>query len=687
MEKKELLFEIGCEELPASSLERLSQALEKNICSELNNIGLNFESSKRFATPRRLAVIVNSLDVQQQNRTLERHGPYLKDAYDKSGTPTLSCIGFAKSCDVSVDQLKTQETEKGERLFVQIKKPGLPTIEILPDIIQKAIKKLPIPKPMRWGDNQNVFLRPVHWVILIFGNDVVPTTFFGKHTTNETRGHRFHHPTTIMINQARDYNALLYSPGYVAADFLARKAQIKKMIEKEAGKDKAIINEKLLNEVTGLVEWPVILKGTFNKDYLKLPREVLITSMESHQKCFAIESSQERLQPCFILVSNIESKDPSTVIKGNERVINARLADAKFFYDNDLKQPLESHIPTLEKMIFQKKLGTLADKIKHIEKLTNFLAKKIELSNSADAARAAKLCKCDLASQMVFEFPSLQGTMGGYYAKNDGETNGCALAIKQHYYPRFSGDLLPDSNEACAVAIADRIDTLVGILGINQIPTGVKDPFALRRAALAITRICIEKKLSLSLVDLIKKSASLYSDLPNKDVGNATLNFIMDRLRYWLIEQGVSVEVIDSVAATETHDLLDFYNRIKAVIAFQKLPEAESLAAANKRVNNILKKQNHLEIPKRINEKLLELDAEQTLSKKINEKNEVITDLITGAHYASILEELSQLKEPVDKFFEDVMILDENKKKRDNRLALLMQLRKLFIQVADISLL
>lgn len=680
MNKKDFLLEIGCEELPATSLVKLAKQIEQGILRELEKAELCFESSHCYATPRRLAVVVKGLDSKQSNRTLERHGPYTKDAYDKSGTPTLACLGFARSCGVSIDQLQQQQTKKGERVYVKVEQPGLPTNDLLPELIETVFKKLPLSKPMRWGNNEHKFIRPVHWVVAMLGRDLINCNLFGHHSTLETRGHRFHHPRALQIQSPQDYAAALYSPGYVIADFDKRKQHIRKHIEQTASPHHAIIDDALLDEVTCLVEWPVVLRGDFNKEFLALPKEALITSMQSHQKCFAVEDNQGKLLPYFILVSNIESKNPQTVIQGNEKVISARLADAQFFYQNDCKQPLADRIKALEHMLFQNKLGTLADKSKRVEKLANNIA--------PDSKRAALLCKCDLATDMVYEFPNLQGIMGYYYAKNSGESDACAIAIREHYLPRFSGDSLPETKQGCAVALADRIDTLTGILGIKLFPKADKDPFALRRAALGIIRIFIEKNIDQPLKKLLSLAAKHYGDcLTNKDVVENAFDFILERLKYWYIDQGVPVEVFESVLRCCNDNLVDFNQRIQAVLVFQQLPEAEALAAANKRVSNILKKQNKLEIPKRVNNKLFESEAEKQLALLLSEKNHIIKPLFSESNYEQVLSELSQLKDPIDTFFDEVMIMTEDKKVRDNRLALLSELRKLFTQVADISLL
>lgn len=686
MANKDLLLEIGCEELPATSLKRLSDALANGLTNAFKEVGLTHQQLKTFATPRRLAVLVEGLSSNQPAQKIERFGPAEKDAFDKQGAPTLACLGFAKSCGVTVDKLQVKKTPKGNRIFVSTEKPGNETVQILPELINKVVKQLPIRKPMRWGNHDTRFARPVHWVVLMFGREVIPADILGQRTGKQTRGHRFMHPSNMPITEPKDYNMLLYSSGYVIANFAQRQQEIEKQIRKIS--TDTLIDPSLLKEVVGLVEWPVALKGQFNPDFLALPKEVLITSMKTHQKTFPIADDDNGLKPAFVLISNIDSKDPSAVIHGNERVINARLSDAQFFYDNDVKHGLSSHQKGLANVVFQKQLGTLADKSKRISKLAQAIAKKIN-ADVATTKQAAALCKCDLLSEMVGEFPSLQGTMGYYYALKDGETDACANAIKEHYYPRFSGDELPNSLPGAALALADRLDTLVGTFGINQIPSGDKDPFALRRAALGIIRILIEKNLALDVVNLLKQAQKGYHvELPNKNVVEQAFDFIMSRLRAWYLEQNMAPEVFEAVLACKPTAPLDFDHRIKAVLQFQKLPEATALAAANKRVGNILKKQaEKIKIPAQPNAKLFEKEEEKTLATQLDKQSKAFDSLYQKSNYTEALSELSVLKEPVDQFFDQVMIMVDDEKMRNNRLALLASLRHLFTQVADISLL
>ena len=688
MNKGVFLLEIGCEELPAKTQQTLPTFLSTSFQQALEKQNLAYDEIKIYATPRRIALIIKGLDKKQAAQLVEKQGPSIENAYDKAGSPTLACMGFAKSCGASIEDLQTKETPKGKRIVYMAEKPGSNTIDLLPAIITTIFEKLPLSKPMRWGNNKIQFMRPVHWVVALFDEDVVPVTLFNINANQHTYGHRFHHPKPLRISRAEDYAMILYSQGYVIADFTARKNVIEKGIRALVDHNERVIeNKALINEVTALVEWPVPLQGTFDEQFLSVPKEVLITSMETHQKCFAIEKDNGSLQPKFILISNIESKEPQAVIKGNERVIHARLSDAKFFFEQDKKHTLSERLPRLDGVIFQEKLGSIGDKTRRIVKLATKIAKLI----SADVnttKEAAQLCKSDLVSEMVYEFPNLQGVMGYHYAQNDGLSADTAIAIQDHYLPKFSGDALPATNEASCVAIADRIDTLVGIIGINKIPSGDKDPFALRRAALGILRILIQKELAIDLKDLLVAAVNNYAlDLPNKNIIEDAMQFMTSRLKAWYQEQGVSVEVFEAVNATKTTSPLDFDRRLKAVQKFQLLPEAESLAAANKRVSNILKKQTSAIERKHADTKLLELAAEKKLAEALDERTKIVDTLYQEANYEKALAELSTLKTPIDQFFEDVMIMVDDEKTKQNRLALLNTVRNLFTKIADISLL
>lgn len=687
MDKQDFLCEIGCEELPTRSVQRLGEALRDLTHEALTKAPLAFERVTYYATPRRLAVYVHDLQTETPQQETERQGPSLDKAYDKEGIPTLACIGFAKSCGVSVDQLQTKETSKGKRVYCKTVQPGLSTKQLLPSLMESVFKQLPIAKPMRWGDNEVAFVRPVHWVVCLFGSDVLDATFFGKRADRMTVGHRFHHPKTLPIHAPKDYATLLSAQGFVIPDYATRRDKIKHaVIDAAKPYGQALIDEALLDEVTALVEWPQILLGSFPEAYLNVPKEVLITSMQTHQKYFPIENAEGALLPHFIIVSNIASESEQTVIQGNERVLNARLSDAAFFYENDLKHSLESRLEKLQHVIFQKTLGTMAERSERIAQLAKHIAASID-ADPNQAEHAGRLSKCDLVSEMVLEFPDLQGIMGYYYACNDNEPNSVALAIQEHYLPRFSGDALPSELLGCAVSLAYRIDTLVGIFGINKIPTGEKDPYALRRAGQGILRILIEKSLDLDLMALLKKAHSAYEVLPNHDVVEQTFSFLMDRLKYSYVEQNISPDIFEAVLACDPTKPLDFNQRVQAVLHFQTLPEASALAAANKRVSNILKKTETGALSANMKPDLFEHPEEHQLAQALADLEPKIESLYQAGHYTDALSELASLKAPVDAFFDKVMVMADDEALRNNRLALLTTLQKLFSRVADLSLL
>lgn len=688
MATQDFLFEIGCEELPPSTLNKLSNSLSRNIQTQLEKAELSFETLHSFATPRRLAVLINRLPTEQPPRVIERQGPSVKTAFGKDGTPTLACLSFARFCRVSMDQLQIKETKSGDFIYCCTEQPGQATKELLPEIIQTAIKQLPIFKVMRWGGHTEAFIRPVHWAVMMFGKDVVPATILGQMTSAETRGHHFHHPKRMVINQPNDYQRVLLTHGMVIADFEKRLEKIRILIQEATTiKGQVIIDEDLLQEVTGMVEWPVALLGRFKAKFLELPPEVLITAMKVHQRCFSIKDEKGNLLPYFILVSNIESKDPKCIIEGNEHVINARLSDASFFYDNDLSVTLESRLPKLADVVFQRQLGTLADKTKRISKLAAFIAKQIHIDELL-VRRVGLLSKCDLVSEMVYEFPSLQGIMGYYYSLHDKESESLANAIREHYQPRFSGDILPQSLPGACIALADRLDTIIGIIGIHKLPTGDKDPFALRRAAIGVLRILVEKRLPLDLLKLLEEAKKNFIvELPNKEVVDQSFEFIIERLRAWYLEKNVPPAIFMAVLSSQPTQLLDFDRRIKAVQHFQTLPEASALAAANKRVSNILKKQPGVEKLRLIDDSLFDSDTERILAKELKVHAESVNNLYKKADYIKALSELASLKELIDTFFDEVVVMVDDKKKRDNRLVLLSSLRQLFTQIADISLL
>ncbi len=689
MNTNDFLFEILTEELPPKRLQLLSQTLTSTIETGLYNAELHFKSIQYFATPRRLAVLIKQLAELQPDQKTERRGPALNAAFDKDGNPTRAAIGFAKSCGTSIESLKKSINNDDKYLVFSKINLGRSVFELLPNIIKQALDKLPIKKPMRWNNHNETFVRPVHGIIMLYGKKIIPAELFNLKTNNKTQGHRFHCQKTLTIKSPDEYANTLKESGFVMADFDERKETIRKQIETIAKEIKStvIIEEDLLNEVTALVEWPVALLAEYPEHFLKLPNEVIILSLKKHQKCFPVTNKSGELLPYFITISNIKSKDPKQVIKGNERVVNARLADAEFFYKTDLKSSLETHVESLKSVIFQTQLGSLFDKTKRIEKLSGRIAEQIRV-DSVCAQRAGWLSKTDLMTQMVSEFPELQGVMGRYYAKHDGESYDIAAALDEQYMPRFAGDSLPKTQTGQTLSIADKIDTIIGIIGINKAPTGDKDPFALKRAALGIIRIIIEKELPLDLLNLLEQAKNLFSiSLPNENVIEQSFTFIYERLKSWALEQKFSAKEFAAVMANGITQPVDFYRRLKAVKAFHQLKEAESLAVANKRVSHLLLKQPILIGQRPINEALLTEKAEIQLDKCIKGKTKIADDLYHSKNYIDLLTELASLRDPIDNFFDEVMVMVEDEKLRMNRLILLASLRDLFLKVADISLL
>lgn len=681
----DFLVEIGTEEAPAKMLPNLASSFCEGIKNGLMQAELAHDSVIWYATPRRLVVIVRALITQQPARHIVRLGPSKQAAYNQQGEPTPAALGFARSCAVDFKDLGFKETEQGERLYFEQDQPGAATHTLLASIVNEALKKLPIPKPMRWGATDTQFIRPVQWVVMLFGQNVVQDPVMGMVPMQHSYGHRFHHPGSIAIKEPSTYQVQLFD-AKVMVDFNQRKNIIREKILECAGKlGNPVIDESLLDEVTGLVEWPVALLGNFDSKFLVVPQEALISAMQVHQKSFAIQDKNGKLLPYFITISNIESNNKQTVIVGNERVIRARLSDAEFFYTEDIKHALDHFVEQLKSVVFQAKLGSVFEKTTRNKQLAHKIAQLIQ-ANPVHAERAAFLAKADLMTNMVGEFPELQGIAGYYYALLAKEPQHVALAIREHYLPRFAGDVLPETLEGCALSLADKIDTLVGIFGVNQAPTGDKDPFGLRRAALGILRIAIEKKLSLDLRQLLEVAISHYHvKLPNENVLEDTLNFIVDRLRTWYSAQGVSADIFAAVHARFPTNPLDFDGRIKAVQHFKTLPEAKSLAAANKRVSNILKNQTNNQ--EKVNPTLFESDAEKNLANLVQTKQAEITTLYQAGNYHQALTELASLQTPVDQFFDTVLVMADDASLRDNRLLLLSQLRNMFLQIADISLL
>lgn len=686
---QDLLIEIGCEELPSKSLQKLQSALLEGLATKLKEAELSFENMVGFATPRRLAVQVNKLAKVQPTRSILKKGPARAAAFDTAGNPTTPALKFAESCKVPFEKLTFQETDKGSWLVFEQQEPGLATEQLIPKMLMEVLNNLPINKRMRWGNNDFSFVRPVQWVVLLFGDKVVDAEIFGIKADQYTRGHRFHHPKPIKISNPEDYEQTLLNTGYVIADFNKRREKIATGMQATAQKQQqqVIMEPELLDEVTGLVEWPVVLTGQFDKAFLEIPKEALISSMQVHQKCFPITDSNGNLLQHFLIISNIESTDPKAVINGNNWVMKARLADAAFYYEVDKEITLHQRSEKLKQVVFQAGLGSLWDKSERIAALAKIIAEKIN-ADPIYTERAALLCKADLLTQMVGEFPELQGIMGRYYALHHSEPPIVAQAIEEHYFPRFSQDMLPSSLEGAAVALADRIDSLVGIFGLGKEPTGDKDPFGLRRQAMGALRIIIEKELNLDLEDLISK-AIIIESVPKKDIKDNLLGFCFDRLKARYLEQGIAPQIFEAVRSKGLpSNPLDFHKRIQAVATFKNLAEAETLAAANKRVKNILSKSD-VSIPKDsfVDDILLKEKSEKELSSQLIAKEKEIEPLIKSGNYTAALKALATLKEPVDQFFTDVMVMVDDEALRNNRLRLLNRLRKLFLEIADISLL
>jgi glycyl-tRNA synthetase beta chain len=688
--KQDFLIEIHTEELPPKALCRLAENFLNEIKMRLDKTKLHYTSAQFFATPRRLAVLIKKLTDKQPDTFAERKGPALEAAFDADGNPTQACVGFARSCGVTPAQLTTIKTPQGAWVGYQQAVTGKAVQEILPELIQQALQALPIPKRMRWGNNAIEFVRPVHSVIMLYGNEIIDAEILGCRTNRVTGGHRFLSKGLVSIANPTSYASSLKRKR-VIADFAERRAQIyaeAQRILPEQLAARVVIEENLLDEVTGLVEWPTAICGSFDKAFLTVPAEALIAAMQDHQRYFPVVDAQDKLLPYFVAIANIESRDVSRLIAGNERVLRARLSDAAFFFAMDKKTRLNDRVPNLVEIIFQTKLGTLYDKAIRIATLAGKIAEKMHI-NVEEANRAGLLAKTDLTTAMVSEFPELQGRMGYYYALHDGEKATIAEAIHEHYMPRFSGDRLPSASLGCAVALADRIDTLVGIFGINQAPTGDKDPFALRRAALGVLRIVIEKKFNIDLQELIQIAVAGYAEkIENRDTVQHVLTFILERLKPWYQDQGISADVLASVAALNLFNLYDIHLRIQAVQKFKSLPEAESLSIANKRVSNILAKSADEKMSaQQIDEKLFENEAERALVTQLTKKQSAVNKYSEYANYTEILAELADLRDPLDNFFDGVMVMSEDKTRRENRLLMLKQLRELFLHVADIALL
>ncbi|MBA5684874.1 glycine--tRNA ligase subunit beta [Photobacterium damselae subsp. damselae] len=687
MTERNFLIELGTEELPPKALRTLAEAFAANFEAELKAADLAHNGIEWFAAPRRLALKVNALAENQPDKIVEKRGPAIASAFDADGNPTKAAQGWARGNGITVEQAERLATDKGEWLLFKQEVKGQEAKALLPELAANALAKLPIPKPMRWGDKETQFIRPVKTLTMLLGDELVEGTILGVDSARTIRGHRFMGESEFTIDNADQYPAILEERGKVMADYEARKAIIVADAQKAAQEVGGIadLDDELVEEVTSLVEWPVVLTASFEEKFLAVPAEALVYTMKGDQKYFPVYDAEGNLVPKFIFVSNLISKDPSQIIAGNEKVVRPRLADAEFFFNTDRKRPLIDRLPQLETAIFQQKLGTIKDKTDRITELAGFIAAKID-ADVDNAKRAGLLSKCDLMTSMVFEFTDTQGVMGMHYARHDGEAEEVALALNEQYMPRFAGDELPSTGVSAAVAMADKLDTLVGIFGIGQAPKG-SDPFALRRAALGVLRIIVEKGYNLDLVELVAKAHELYGDkLSNDNVESDVIEFMLGRFRAWYQDEGFSVDVIQAVLALHPTKPANFDQRVKAVSHFRELDAAESLAAANKRVGNILAKFDG-ELPAQWDNALLVEDAEKTLAADIAAMQATLEPAFAAGNYQQALTELASLREPVDAFFDNVMVMADDEKLKVNRLTMLNALRNMFLQVADISLL
>ncbi|MDN3448218.1 glycine--tRNA ligase subunit beta [Psychrobacter sp. APC 3281] len=690
-----ILFELGCEELPPKSLKPLRDALQASVTEQLTAADITFDSIKAFAAPRRLAIQIQGISDKQPDRTEQKRGPAIKAAFDAEGNPTRAAMGFAKGLGIEASELTTINTDKGDYVGFEQTIRGQATTELLPAIFQTALDNLPIAKRMRSGASRNEFVRPVQWAVLMQDNTVIDATIQGHQTSTQTRGHRFHSPDYHNIAHANDYEELL-SGLKVVADFDKRQMLIKnqvKALADEVNSD-AIVPQDLLDEVTALVDFPIALRASFEARFLQVPQEALISTMQADQKYFCLTDKTGKLQPYFIFITNIESKDPNQIIEGNEKVVRPRLADAEFFFLQDQKQPLFALTESLKNRVFQDKLGTIWEKSERIAKLAAFIATLMQQQghdiNVDETVRAGILSKADLASSLVGEYPELQGIAGTYYARLNDEPEAVAASLEEQYLPKFSGDVLPQTPIGICLALADRLDTLVGIFAIDQAPTGSKDPFSLRRSAIGILRILIEKQLPINLVALVEQAIKGYSDAESSkiakmgDTFTQVMAFLNSRYRAMYTEQGVSVDTIQAVQAINPHMPLDFDQRIRAVQAFSELSQASMLADSNKRVANILAK-SEVSVADTVNETLLSESAEQNLYANVKQAQTVVQPLLEQADYTQVLQTLASLDEPLTQFFDQVMVNSEDAALKNNRLALLKQVRALFLTVADIS--
>lgn len=687
---QDFLFEIGTEELPPRALGELSTSLAQGIERGLAGARLSHGPVARYATPRRLAVVVEKLIDRQPDQQVKRRGPPVSAAFDSQGHPTRAAKSFSDACGTSVERLERIREGKGEYLFFSGQQTGVATYGLLAQIVSQALAALPIPKRMRWGVGDAEFVRPVHWVVLMYGGSVVPATILGVVANNQSRGHRFHAPQAITIAEPSAYATALREHGRVIASLAERRELIRKGVLEIGSREgrRPILSDALLDEVTALVEWPVPFVGRFDARFLDLPREVLIATLQDHQRCFPVEDAGGRLAATFIAVSNIESKDPARVVHGNERVVRPRLADAAFFWDIDRKISLVDRIDALKSVTFQNKLGSLFDKSERVHTLVGLIAPSVGADTQL-ASRAARLCKCDLLTSLVGEFPELQGTMGSYFARHDGEAEEVAQAIAEQYLPRFAGDRLPVSKTGIALAIAERLDSICGVFAIGQKPTGARDPFGLRRAALGILRIAIELRCEIDLKSLIGAASALQ---PVKSAPAAEVyDYMMERLRGYYLDssavQGMSSEIFDAVLANQPGSPLDFDARVRAVAEFLSLPEAPALTAANKRIANILRQAADAGVASfgEIDRAMFEKEEERALFTALEHSQHDVLGLLRERHYSDAMKRLAALRGPVDAFFESVMVMHEDARIRSQRLGLLRALSDLFMHTADLS--
>ncbi len=687
MNKLNLLLELGTEELPPKALRKLAESLHENFVKHLNNEGLNFSQSKWYATPRRLALIINDLDVKQADREIEVKGPAVKAAFDADGNPTKAAQGWANANGIKVEDAQRLKTDKGEWLYIKSTKQGTQTKSLITDMFAKSLAALPIPKLMHWGDKHDEFVRPVHTLCMIFGDELIDGEILGIKSSKTINGHRFMGSAQFEVNNADTYVEQLRNQGAVIADFEERKESIKQQVAKLADSvnGKADLDDALLEEVTSLVENPHVFLASFEERFLQVPSEALVYTMKGDQKYFPIYDAQGKLLPKFAFVSNINPSDTTALISGNERVVRPRLSDAEFFFKTDRKQSLESFFPRLETIIYQQDIGTIAYRSEIVGKIASYIAPQVG-ADSKLCERAAHLAKCDLASTLVTEFTDTQGIMGMHYAELDGENPDVAAAIFEQYCPRFAGDQIPTRPVQISVSLAEKLATLIGIMGINLMPKGDKDPFGLRRAAIGVIRIIVENKLDLNLIDIINKGCEFFKDkLKSQDTAKNVADYIFARLKAYYQDQGIGAEIFQSVLSTSPVSLLDFDKRAKAVVKFKELKEAEDLAAAYKRVNNIQAKSGRNSAD--INESLLQEDAEKKLVEHLKALMPTINDLYQKGEYDKAMLTLAELRDDVDYFFEKVMVNADDEAIKNNRLAILNQLSAVFSKTADISVL